>query len=371
MKSCDFPFAGHQPHFRLAQNSHEHIEAAATSRLPMFREGVSVKVRLSEWDLQLNGGFGVHEADRSEPVFVLGQFLNDQTRVPEAGEWLKGRLTRHDNGQWMMVDVENVSYQEVQQTIQRLEKERALRQQQKQEEQAKPAVVKEPVKIRHPFPGNTVLHGKIIRWDDKKSCGFIQSGPESEVVFFHISAFHYQGRRPEVGQQVSFYCDWPMTEGQLQRVTRVMLREHEMELFNDKPYQHTQIHRNTVQIMLHIAVGLIYLALVASISFKLAAFYLLASIVALLVYGYDKGLAERNARNTDRYTQRIPESYLHNFAFIGGWPGALTAQIIFHHKLRKAAFMRKFWVTVVANIAITYILLIHYADSPLVLFLKN
>ena len=70
--------------------------------------------------------------------------------------------------------------------------------------------------------------------------------------------------------------------------------------------------------------------------------YLGASCAAFLAYWIDK-FAARN----DRW--RTQESTLHLFGLIGGWPGALIAQRMLHHKTRKQPFQTFFWVTVVFN----------------------
>jgi uncharacterized membrane protein YsdA (DUF1294 family) len=59
--------------------------------------------------------------------------------------------------------------------------------------------------------------------------------------------------------------------------------------------------------------------------------YLAASVAAVVAYRVDKSAAQRGQRRT-------PESTLHVLALMGGWPGALIAQRVFHHKSRKPSF---------------------------------
>ena len=75
-----------------------------------------------------------------------------------------------------------------------------------------------------------------------------------------------------------------------------------------------------------------------------AALYLAASVATFIAYGLDKSAARTNA-------WRIPETTLHFLALIGGWPGALIAQRVFHHKSRKLSFQFVFWTTVAVNCA--------------------
>jgi len=74
------------------------------------------------------------------------------------------------------------------------------------------------------------------------------------------------------------------------------------------------------------------------------ALYLAASAASIVVYAVDKSAATHGR-------WRVSESTLHLLALIGGWPGALVAQQIFHHKSRKASFQAAFLLTVVLNCA--------------------
>lgn len=70
--------------------------------------------------------------------------------------------------------------------------------------------------------------------------------------------------------------------------------------------------------------------------------YLAASLIAYIVYAYDKSAARTQQRRT-------PERTLHLLALLGGWPGALVAQQRLHHKSKKTSFLVVFWVTVMLN----------------------
>jgi uncharacterized membrane protein YsdA (DUF1294 family) len=73
--------------------------------------------------------------------------------------------------------------------------------------------------------------------------------------------------------------------------------------------------------------------------------YLVASLVAVVAYAIDKSAAQRGQWRTS-------ESTLHLLALLGGWPGALIAQQVFHHKSRKMSFQFLFWTTVAVNCAV-------------------
>ena len=72
------------------------------------------------------------------------------------------------------------------------------------------------------------------------------------------------------------------------------------------------------------------------------AVYAVMSVVTFLAYGRDKRAAELGQRRTS-------EATLHALSLLCGWPGALVAQRMFHHKTRKTSFQLVFWGTVVAN----------------------
>ena len=52
------------------------------------------------------------------------------------------------------------------------------------------------------------VKGKITQWDDDKGFGFIQPmlkvTPKVERVFLHATALQNRGRRPQVGEVVTY-----------------------------------------------------------------------------------------------------------------------------------------------------------------------
>ena len=60
-----------------------------------------------------------------------------------------------------------------------------------------------------------------------------------------------------------------------------------------------------------------------------ASLYVVASVLAFVLYGVDKRAAVAGSR-------RIPEATLHLVAVLGGWPGAVVAQTVFRHKTQKS-----------------------------------
>ena len=70
-----------------------------------------------------------------------------------------------------------------------------------------------------------------------------------------------------------------------------------------------------------------------------------ASLLAFVLYAVDKSAA---AQGRDR----IPESTLLAIGTVGGWPGAIVAQRALRHKTIKRSFRLRFWLTVVAHVAL-------------------
>jgi uncharacterized membrane protein YsdA (DUF1294 family) len=99
---------------------------------------------------------------------------------------------------------------------------------------------------------------------------------------------------------------------------------------------------------LAIGIAVLFVAVVSSfvtrgvLPLGILILYVFASLVTALAYAVDKSAA-RNGR------WRTAESTLHVMAVLGGWPGALVAQKVFHHKGRKASFQIAFLATVALN----------------------
>ncbi|MEJ5063330.1 MULTISPECIES: DUF1294 domain-containing protein [unclassified Erwinia] len=70
--------------------------------------------------------------------------------------------------------------------------------------------------------------------------------------------------------------------------------------------------------------------------------FLLASTLTCLIYGWDKLAARKGWR-------RVPESTLLVSGFLGGWPGAIVSQQLFRHKTQKQPFKIWFAITVILN----------------------
>lgn len=82
---------------------------------------------------------------------------------------------------------------------------------------------------------------------------------------------------------------------------------------------------------------------------------LLAAVLACLnlatyvAYARDKSAARQGRRRT-------PENTLLLLGLLGGWPAAWLAQQRLRHKTAKTSFQWRFWLTVIANLAVAAVI---------------
>lgn len=75
-----------------------------------------------------------------------------------------------------------------------------------------------------------------------------------------------------------------------------------------------------------------------------AGVYAVASVLCFIAYAVDKFASQTGRRRTSERTLLL-------YGLACGWPGALLAQQFLRHKTSKVSFRRRFWATVVFNIA--------------------
>lgn len=178
------------------------------------------------------------------------------------------------------------------------------------------------------------LKGTIIKWNDEKGFGFIQSNNGAEV-FVHIKSFANQYRRPVVNEIVTF---------ELRSDAKGRSQAQRVKFEVEKIFLPTSTRRSKIYVMVAccflIFIG--YWAYAGKIPTIVFAVYLLTSLFTFFLYAIDKSAAKNDMWRTQ-------ESTLHLFAFIGGWPGALIAQTTLRHKSKKQSFRIVFWATVLLN----------------------
>lgn len=179
--------------------------------------------------------------------------------------------------------------------------------------------------------------GKITHWKRNKGFGFITPDSGAKQVFAHISDFHPRKPDPKVGDLVSFNLS---TDKQGRPCAVRVVRAGDSKPFG-------LANNGSVGIGVAIAFLVIVGLCVAFTELPpiVLAWYVGISIVAFVMYAWDKNSAQRGA-------WRTPESALHLASLLGGWPGALVAQQVLRHKSSKKEFRVIFWITVVVNVVI-------------------
>jgi uncharacterized membrane protein YsdA (DUF1294 family)/cold shock CspA family protein len=181
--------------------------------------------------------------------------------------------------------------------------------------------------------------GKIAKWNDERGFGFISSSEGGDSVFVHISSLPRSDRRPNVNEPVSYTPAFDSHGRPQAKDVRFIVGPN-----SARPIR--QIPRSSVAVPIAFAmsflVALAALAAVGRLEISWLVLYYGASIVTYGGYARDKTAAQNAGRRT-------PESALHLMSLVGGWPGALIAQVRLRHKTRKPSFLVGYWFTVIVN----------------------
>lgn len=178
--------------------------------------------------------------------------------------------------------------------------------------------------------------GKVTGWNDAKGYGFVTPHDAGRRAFVHIKAFGRKDRRPVNGDIIT-YEERRDAQGRSQADDIKFLRVQKMR---PEPSGSGIV---VYLIIAAISTALFILVFVQLIPFVLASVYIIASGVTFMAYGFDKAAAIKGKWRTQ-------ESTLHLLSLVGGWPGALVAQHVFHHKSKKAFFQLEFLLTVITNV---------------------
>ncbi|HVJ31261.1 MAG TPA: cold shock and DUF1294 domain-containing protein [Gammaproteobacteria bacterium] len=177
--------------------------------------------------------------------------------------------------------------------------------------------------------------GRITEWQDDRGFGFVTPIAGGERVFVHIKSFTRRHRRPIGGELVTY---------ELKRDGKGRPQGANVTFSGDGAVRDSAPGPGATS--LFFAGTFLVLMSVAVIAGKLPIFilwlYLVGSGVAFFAYAWDKSSAKNNR-------WRTPESTLHLFGLLGGWPGALIAQKTLRHKSSKQSFQVRFWGTVALN----------------------
>jgi uncharacterized membrane protein YsdA (DUF1294 family)/cold shock CspA family protein len=189
--------------------------------------------------------------------------------------------------------------------------------------------------------------GRLQDWNDDKGFGFVVPNGGGDRAFVHIKAFERTSQRPSNGLLIS-YEQRKDARGRLNAAAIRPASASKAQAAVKSSGPAPRLPRTTLGLLAMAGVTVAWMAKLIPDWMMLAISGL--SLLALIFYVSDKAAAQGNR-------WRTPESTLHMIALLGGWPGALLAQGLFHHKTSKRSFQRVFWATVVFNVIGLFLLL--------------
>jgi uncharacterized membrane protein YsdA (DUF1294 family)/cold shock CspA family protein len=190
------------------------------------------------------------------------------------------------------------------------------------------------------------VKGTLTQWKDDQGFGFAKTDQASDKVFVHIKQFSYKSRRPVEGDRLVYDIEKD-TQDRLQAVNIQLLHDFERQRIRNERHKKTEDGKQfwskfaAYPFILLLAVLYFY----EKIELWVLGYFLLINLVTFYKYWSDKQAAQNNQR-------RVPENTLHQLSLMGGWIGAIVAQLYLRHKSQKAEFRQMFWMTVIANILI-------------------
>lgn len=195
--------------------------------------------------------------------------------------------------------------------------------------------------------------GTIVRWEESRGFGFIQSPASSAQLFVHIR--DWRGSLPPTpNQRVSF--EEIHVGGKGPRAMDVRPADQTTRPAGQRTPQRPATRRRAVTtgrreapawpafaLMLVWAGLLVAGVVLGRLAWVVLPAAFVFNLVTFFVYWQDKFAATRGA-------WRTAENTLHLFGLAGGWPGAWFAHRILRHKSAKQAFRDLYWVTAVLNV---------------------
>jgi uncharacterized membrane protein YsdA (DUF1294 family)/cold shock CspA family protein len=202
-------------------------------------------------------------------------------------------------------------------------------------------------------PSARRFEGTIASWNQDRGFGFITPANGGPQVFVHVRALPHGSRTPEVGDELSY---------EIEHTSDGKTRARFARLAGTRPAQtYGRVRTNILSYLPLVLFAIIY-AIVQVLwhpHYWVFLIYLGTSLICVLIYWADKSAAAQGG-------WRVSESALLLLGLAGGWPGAIIAQRLLHHKTRKRSFQAAFAGSIVVNILAFVIL-----TSPLLGSLTN
>jgi uncharacterized membrane protein YsdA (DUF1294 family)/cold shock CspA family protein len=208
--------------------------------------------------------------------------------------------------------------------------------------------------------------GAVVRWDEAKGFGFIQSPQSNAQLFFHVRDWRGTAA-PAVNQRVSFEDihvgskgpramdvrpenDRAASPAQPRQAVARPTTQHSQQHQRKTPSRRASPSRQAPAAWPALLLMLVWTGLLVggvalgrlSWLFLPAAFIL--NLGTFFAYWQDKYAATQGQ-------WRTAEDTLHGLGLLGGWPGAWFAHQILRHKSTKQAFRSVYWGTASVHVA--------------------
>ena len=181
--------------------------------------------------------------------------------------------------------------------------------------------------------------GTLVSWNDDKGYGFIRPHNNKEDIFLHVKSLPHHQRRPKVNDALTYEVG--VGENRQHYARSAKIKGVAWSYFT------------TLWPSIAILFGIyVYFVIQQKLPFHPLAIYVAMSLLTIWAYSRDKRAARLGK-------WRTPESRLHVFEMLGGWLGALFAQLCYRHKSRKTKYQIIFWMIVIIHGVLWYYVLTH------------
>ncbi len=186
-------------------------------------------------------------------------------------------------------------------------------------------------------PTTERFEGTIASWNVDRGFGFIQPSAGGAQVFVHMRALPQGSKAPAVGQRLTYEVELTSdgkTRARFARLDGTSVVQ-----------SYGRVQTNILSYLPIVLFAIIYAAVqwLWHPHYWVFLIYVGTSVICFLIY-----LADKSAAAVGGW--RVSESALLLLGLFGGWPGAIVAQRLLHHKTRKRSFQAAFAGSVVVNI---------------------
>ncbi|MBE8168690.1 MAG: DUF1294 domain-containing protein [Shewanella sp.] len=205
------------------------------------------------------------------------------------------------------------------------------------------------------------IKGTLVRWNEDKAYGFVQTNNGEKDIFIHKRAFINTQRMPKMNELISFELARDK-QGRVCATQATFAGERANSLTDNRKIASKSASTLSLWLAGLFCLLLIFMTHAAhyfnlTSTFEVPIYTLYwyggASLLTFLFYLWDKRQAQCDG-------WRVSEANLHTLSVIGGWPGAALAQHSLRHKTIKPSFRNVFWLTIILNITALFWLAHHF-----------